>query len=975
MADHRLNSLFLMAFVFPITAATIGCGNPSGTSQNNSTASPTFTASLSTSTVVAYPGVNSIADPITIIRNGSTASLSTTVTGNPPEVSVAVQGPATADSGSLTLGLKASAPVGDYLLNVNISDGTNSLSLPLKLTVAPTPYWKPPAVGSVNSLGTVTLPTSSQGTVTLLTPSIASPLGSLNCTETSWDLTGTQLTITYTVASTVVHVTIQVQQTDAGISAQLDADQPVISMVDMGAWNSALSVKSIAVPYYSNSIWYSQGLSEFINSWWDWHSTNATAMSGTEAQYKSKTDGTLNTMHELLEIAASPNVDNVFPYPGNTPSPYLATMAGRLVLDIWDSGFAGIQQNLAALNDYGIGNCIGIIHNWQHAGYDNALPEHYSANDSLGGSSAIQAAIAQGTENGCLMAVHENYVDYYPNYPLFNSAAVALNSDGSQMLSWLNTSTDIQSFSTKPTWMMTDAETQSPEIHQAYKTTADYLDVHSGVLPSSHGDMDASTPGAGMLTTWVQSNQALWAYERQTHGGPVLGEGRNHWYYSGLLDGVEAQMGAGSVASNLDNALALFVDFDLLRIHPLQINHGMGYYERWTKAGTPSMTTAQMDAYRMQEIAFGHAPFLSKGTWSDIYHALLESNLVSPVAAGYGTAQASSIQYGVDGSWISSSIATQNSEFAQVQVAYNNGMTVVANSASDSLNWNGLTIPQYGWAAKSNDLLAYTAMCGSTVCDYAQTATTIFANARNQADVMVSSGVASPTVKNVTQGNSAKFSITYNWQVYNSPGNQIAYTAFVHFVNDTLVTKTDSGIVFQGDHHFSKSTTQWSVGDSIDDGPITVSIPPSVPDGIYSIRVGLYDPSTGQRLQLVGNNDGTQRYIIGSLTISNGGSSVSFAPPAPATNDPRLNPTGSIVDFGPVKTDGMLSIAQEDGMWVLRPFPRYRNFTIYLNSDDYSMPSTVQAGGSTESTVIPIAGGSYWQLPLNGSKTYSWPVN
>jgi hypothetical protein len=809
----------------------------------------------------------------------------------------------------------------------------------------------------------------------LLTPSITSTLGSLNCTETTWDSTGTQLTITYAVASTTVHVTIQVQQTNAGISAQLDADQPVISTVDLGAWNSALSVKAIAVPYYSSSIWYSQGLSEFINSWWDWHSTNATAMSGTAAQYKPKTDGTLNTMHELLEVAASSNVDTVFPFPGNAPSPYMSTLAGRLVLDIWDAGFSGIEQNLANLNDYGIGNCIGIIHNWQYAGYDNALPEHYSANETLGGSAGIQAAIAQGLKNGCLMGVHENYVDYYPNYPLFNPAAVAMNSNGSQMLSWLNTGRGVQSFATKTRWMLPNAQTQSPQIHNAYETTASFLDVNSAVVPSWHTDMDSSVPQAGMLTSLAQNSQALWAYERQTHGGPVLGEGANHWYYSGLLDGVEAQLGAGSVATNLDSALSLFVDFDLLRIHPLQINHGMGYYERWTQSKTSSMTTAQMDAYRMQEIAFGHAPFLSKGIWNDIYHALVESDLVSPVAASYGTAQASSIQYGVDGSWVSSSIATQTSDFSQVQVAYNNGITVVANSASDSLNWNGLTIPQYGWAAQGNNLLAYTAMCGSTICDYAQTATSLFANARSQADAEVGSGYASPSVQGFTQVNGAKFSVTYNWQVYNAPGTQIAYKAFVHFVNDSLVTSTDDGIVFQDDHGPSESTTQWSAGQSIGDGPFTVSIPSSIPNGTYSIRVGLYDPATGQRIQLVGNNDGSERYIIGYLTISNGGSTISFTPPATAANDPRLNSTGAIVDFGSVKTDGMLSMTQENGMWVLRPFPRYRNFTIYLNSEDYPMPSSVQAAGSTTSTVVPVANGSLWQLPLNGSKTYSWPVN
>jgi hypothetical protein len=247
------------------------------------------------------------------------------------------------------------------------------------------------------------------------------------------------------------------------------------------------------------------------------------------------------------------------------------------------------------------------------------------------------------------MAVHENYVDYYPDFPAFTASAVALNGNGSEMDAWRNATTGIQSFSSKPSWMLTNAMTQSPAIHQIYGTTADYLDVHSAAPISSHGDMDAREPGAGMLSSWIGANESLWAYERQTHAGPVPGEGLEHWYYSGLLDGVEAQLGAGAVSASSDAGLSLFLDFDLLRIHPLQVNHGMGYYERWTSSGSSTMTTTQMDAYWMHEIAFGHAPFLGEGTWSVVPQALVESNLIGSVAKSYGPARASTIQYRVNG--------------------------------------------------------------------------------------------------------------------------------------------------------------------------------------------------------------------------------------------------------------------------------------------------------------------------------------
>jgi hypothetical protein len=839
------------------------------------------------------------------------------------------------------------------------------------------PYWLAPSVGSVNALGTVMIPLIGGGTVPLLSPTITGNGGSLVCMETSWATDGTSLTITYKMGTVTVHVVVQVTPTGAGINAQLDADQKVITSVDMGNWSSNLNTEAISVPYYTGNVWYAQGLSAYVNEWWDWHTTQATHLDGTGAQYLAKTDGTLNELHELMEVAVSANVDAVFPAPGNAASPYMSALSGRTVLDVWNWGasFSDIEGGLSDLGDYGISNCVGIIHDWQNAGYDNALPEHYPANPELGGGTALRAAIAQGQADGCLMAVHENYVDYYPNYPNFDTAAVALNSDGSQMLSYFNPSTGIQSFAAKPGAMVSNAQTQSPVIHASYGTTADFLDVNSAVPPSWHGDMDASSPQAGTLLAFVKDSQAIWAYERQTHGGPVLGEGASHWYYSGLLDGVEAQLGAGSIPMNSDESLPLFVDFDLLQIHPLQVNHGMGYYNRWTQSGTVSMTTTQMDAYRMQEIAFGHAPFLTTGTWNNVPLAFLESNLVSPVATAYGTAQAALIQYQVDGMWTNSSVAARSGQFTQVQVTYNDGLALVANASKTPLNWNSLTIPQYGWAAKSANLLAYTAQCATTICDYAQTATSVFANSRNQSDAEIGWGFAVPSVASLVQGVDKSFVIAFDWQVFRTLGTQTKFTAFVHFVNDTLVSDSNAGIVFQGDFQPAPATTTWQPGQMVTTSPVRVTIPSSVPDGTYSIRIGLYGQATGERVLLSGNNDGTERYIVGYLNISGGGTRVSFTAPAPPANDPRLNAAGTVVNFDTVQTDGMISITQKNGQWVLYPYPRYRNFTVLLNKTYFPMPAIVQAAGSSSSNVIPIDQGTSWQLPLNGESAYSWPAN
>lgn len=831
--------------------------------------------------------------------------------------------------------------------------------------------WVAPAPESLNSLGTITVTGRNQGSaIPLLSPSIHGKVGALVCKTAQWGDSGKQLKIAYAMGQMSVNVTVAIAARGVNFAATIEADRAVITSVDMGSWPAVLQAQPIAVPYYSANIWYVPKMTAYVNAWWDWHTTHATKLNGTGAQYLARTDGTLSPFHEQLSLVLSPDVDAVLPSPGNPASPFIADLSGRLVLDIWTRDFKKIEHGLIELGDYGIKDCAGIIHLWQHGGYDNALPQHYPANEAMGGDAGLIAAIKAGKADGCLMALHENYVDYYTNYPEFDPSAVALTGDGKWMLSWLNRSNGVQSYSAKPAWMVKNASTQSPAIHARYGTTAAYLDVNSGVSPSSHGDMDARSPGAGTLAAWLLGDTRLWSYERKTHEGPTLGEGRYHWYYSGLLDGVEAQFVTGGLQEQPGTRAPLFVDFDLEQIHPLQVNHGMGYYERWLAPGETISNTLALDAYRMQEIAFGHSPFLGARYWDDVAHAFVESNLVTPVAKSYGVASVSSIEYQVNGAWESPSMTARSAAFSRVRIAYDNGLTIVANGSREPLQWQEMDLPQYGWAAKRQGLLAYTAICRNTICDYAETPTSVFANARNREDSQISEAYATPSVTGFRQISGRRFVITFGWQIHRSMTNN--YKAFLHFVNDAKLT-LDEGIAFQGNTPVTEPTSHWTPGRSMTAGPVTVQIPLSVADGTYSIRVGLYDPNTGDRVPLAGTEDNEMRYIVGYLKIGGAGADISFKAAYPIS-DPRLNSAGAVVSFGAVQTDGMVSIREEHGQWVLRPFPRSREFTVLLQRSKFKMPASVRPDGGSTPLLKPVAKGAYWKIPLTGAKSYSWPA-
>jgi hypothetical protein len=767
----------------------------------------------------------------------------------------------------------------------------------------------------------------------------------------------------------------------AGKSLVLDvsSDTPGILQLDAGGWGPSLRRTPIPVPYCPSRVLYLPAAGLFVNAILDWTASNATYIDDMHAHYDALTDGSRNRLRERIVFTAARHFDEVLPTAPNPPSPYRAALGGRVMLDIWGGRYLDIAKSLERLADYGIGPTAIIIHDWQRSGYDNALPMHLPAAADKGGDEEMKTLVATATRLGDIISLHENYVDYYPNYDNFDENDIALGSDGKRQFAWYNPGTKIQSFAEKPNAILRLAATQSPEIHRRFGTNANYLDVHSAVPPWFHVDMRASEPGAGMFSMTWNAHRKLWAYERKTHGGPVFGEGNNHFYWSGCLDGVEAQFGIGWTYNGGMTA-PLAVDFDLLRIHPLQLNHGMGYYERWWSqalwGAVPPMSV--LDQYRMQEVAYGHMAFLSHTNWSDIPLAWLEHNLLTPVSARYATAKATRIEYRVGGRWVDATAAAKAGAWRQVRVTYDNGLIVAANDEEEPLVALGHTLPRFGWAASGAGVTAWTALKSGVVCDYAETAGTLFANARNTVD-WNRSGLRRirPSVGSFEQTGPRAFRATYRWQVGETLPND--YNAFVHF-SKPGGDPGDEAIKFQDDHGLPRPTSGWKPGDNVEDGPQDVQVPPDIADGDYEWSIGLFKPELG-RVPLLGQPDRAGRILLGVLHVRDGGSTISFTPET-RTGDERLklysanvNTAGKVLDFGAVRTNGSVKIRRQGADWVLQTVPRERAFTLELSSAKFGRPARVRCDGGQAPLVRPQPGApGFWRLPLNGAREYRWPA-
>jgi hypothetical protein len=841
--------------------------------------------------------------------------------------------------------------------------------------------WVAPAVGSLYSVGTVLITdsvngASPQGQITLssgmdwIGPSEA--LRSVAYPSNS----GVAVILTFSGPTGTTNLTLAplVDGAFAGISFSADAAN--IKEINLGQLPSTLPAEAISVPYYSQAVNYIGSLGLFENSYFDAFASNASTISTVPVQksfYAVNENGSPNSLKDVWKVSVSKSILNVLPYPEHPASPYMSQLAGRLFLDARNGSFSTISAQIENLGDFGIGHCVNLVADWQRFGVDNGYPAEYPASTLLGGDGPMQSIGAAARANSCMFGLYENYTDYYPNYPGYTPAATMRNADGSQVLAWLNTTTGIQSFAAKPGLFVPNAKTQSPLIHQNYGTNATFIDVNSSATPWWRVDEDPSASGSGSFATYRDGSIGLWAYERGIEGGPVFGEGKYHWFWSGLLDGVEAQFGSESTPITNGLLAPLFVDFDLTRIHPLQVNYGMGYYDRWMPGGGTMTSTLALDAYRMQEVIFGHSPYLTDAFWPSVPRALLEQGLVGPVAGRYALQTPSAIAYMVNGAWGDASSAAIAGDFSLAQVTYPNGDEIVANSRPSTVTWNSLQIPQYGWAAKGTGFLAYTALVGGLIADYSQTPQSIYANARNQTDILSENTLATPSVAAFRQSATNVIQIRLQWDV-NTPQLITPYQEFIHFVGSQIPAGSNglSGVIGAAP---LQPTETWVTGERVSDNTLTFYLPSTMPNGNYDVRVGLAYGT--QRAVLYGNNDGNLRYTVGSITVSNNGAKIVFtAIPISIPNpDPRLNSAGSVVDFGTILTNGMVMLQQQvgsnSGSLRLSTYPRSRSVIVQINSTSVAMPPSVTCDNGNR--IVPhIATAPYWQIDLRGRKYCTW---
>ena len=491
-------------------------------------------------------------------------------------------------------------------------------------------------------------------------------------------------------------------------------EQPVVERVALGRAEPVRDAKLFRIPYLTYGgndprALYAGGL--FFFTQFDWYVSDASVLDGGAtvgpdwaafnggARYVPKTDGSRNPVRERLFLNVSPDFDEVLPTIPNPPSPMKDEQGDRLWRVKSGADHRAEIDEATRYRKYGCEKVSIRYHedSWRDAG--ESFTFRLEAAPKRGGDEALRKFVAAVQARGWRVGLYTNYTDYAPVNKYWNEDWVTRAPNGDWMRAWM------RCYAPKPMRSVEMEAKLAPQIQAKFGENHSYCDVHTAVSPFSRVDYDARVPGAGTFRRTFECFGRLLYNEKSAHKGPVYSEGNNHWWYSGLTDGNYAQ----SICPNRPQE-PLLVDFDLLKMHPLQMDAGMGSPGMFF-GGAPR----NLDQFLTTTLAYGHIGFL--GEW-DMPGDLKCYYMMQQAQKRYAMVPVRTIEYEVGGRLVDSATAMRSPEWPtnRVHVVYENGTEVLVNGQTEPWTPPVLSLPfelpAWGYVVSRTDdeLLTYSAV-------------------------------------------------------------------------------------------------------------------------------------------------------------------------------------------------------------------------------------------------------------------------
>ena len=509
-----------------------------------------------------------------------------------------------------------------------------------------------------------------------------------------------------------------------GQSLVADVQGPAdIAEVRFGALADFPAAKQFTVPYLSYSMtgpvnrpWIAvldfAGTPYFCSATMDWTQSNGTApwceamrFDGTPSvhggvRYEKKTDGARNPCYERFAWSFAPEMADVLPVIPNPPSPY------RNLTAEYQWCHMSARKDRQKDKDYwrnrhrrGLKKVFIGDHEVCMRDGNESFTFRTKAAPGKGGDAGMHDFTRYMVDGlGYLYGPYNNYTDFAPVNEHWHADHMTRQSDGNLLPAWN------RCYAPKPTWSVEMCERIVPVLQGKFRFNSGYCDVHTCVSPWSRCDYDARVPGGGTFAGTFYAYGELLGLQRRFWGGPVYSEGGVHFLYCGLDDGNFAQDQGYGLDRN-----PWIVDFDLLRLHPLANNFGMGYPRMFYSNPGFAKTPDWQDRFLTATVAFGHVGYFMTGRPDDEERGYW---MVQPLQCHYAKADVEAIAYAdAAGALLPSArgLATGAYQRSQLAVTYRDRTRVFANGGAAGEAWlletadGRLVLPANGWYGASGD--------------------------------------------------------------------------------------------------------------------------------------------------------------------------------------------------------------------------------------------------------------------------------
>ena len=389
-----------------------------------------------------------------------------------------------------------------------------------------------------------------------------------------------------------------------------------VPFLNIGSGNRRVRVDMLKIPGSTNT-WFRLAL-------FDWYRSNASILDGIPsrvkgagpsmlARYEPLTDGSYNPVSERIFITLSPRFEDVLPTIANPKSRW-KHVTGRKVWRSHASFDRAMDKRLwQAVHDHGMREILITDHEtmWRTGGESFTL--RTKADPLKGGDEAEQAySHFLRKELGFSYGPYNNYVELAPVNGHWSRDLASRRGDGSFVPAWM------RCHGLKPAAAPMLCEKIAPVIQEKFDFDTAYCDVHTAVAPWQRVDYDARVPGAGTFTETFYAYGEVLELQKRTWGGPVWSEGSVQFLYAGLVDGNYGQDWGYRCETK-----PWLVDFDLRKIHPLEVDFGMGALSMFApgrtalektyylpNAPTKEALTNLVDRFLGCTLAFGHSGYL-----------------------------------------------------------------------------------------------------------------------------------------------------------------------------------------------------------------------------------------------------------------------------------------------------------------------------------------------------------------------------